>query len=48
MKEAGNLLDRPYLCRTGDATPMFTDAEFERRFRMRRTTNDTASRTEDE
>jgi hypothetical protein len=41
MKEAGKFLDRQYLCRTGDATPMFTDAEFERRFRVPRTTYET-------
>jgi hypothetical protein len=41
MKEAGNLLDRQYFCRSGDATPMFTDAKFERRFRMSRTTYET-------
>jgi hypothetical protein len=38
MKEAGNLLDRQYFCRTGVATPKFTDADFERRFRMPRST----------
>jgi hypothetical protein len=38
MNEAGNLLDRQYFCRTGDTTPMFTDAAFERPFRGPRTT----------
>jgi hypothetical protein len=28
MKEAGNLLNRQYFCRSGDATPIFTNAEF--------------------
>jgi hypothetical protein len=41
MKEAENLLDRQYFCRTGDATSMLTDAEFERRFRMPRNTYET-------
>jgi hypothetical protein len=41
MKEAENLLERQYLCRTGDATPMFTDAEFERRYRMPRNIDET-------
>jgi hypothetical protein len=41
MKVAGNLLNRRYFCRTGDATPMFTDAEFERRLRVPRTTYET-------
>jgi hypothetical protein len=41
VKEAGNLPNRQYFCRTGDSTPMFTDAEFERRFRMPRTTCET-------
>jgi hypothetical protein len=41
MKEAGNLLYRQHFCRTGDTTPMFTDAEFERRLRMPRTTYET-------
>jgi hypothetical protein len=41
MKEVGNLLDQQHFCRTGDATPMFTDAEFERRFRMPRNTYET-------
>jgi hypothetical protein len=41
MKEAGNLRDRQYFCRTGDATPMFTNDEFERRFRIPRATYET-------
>jgi hypothetical protein len=41
MKEAGNLLDRQYFCRTGDATPMFTDAVFERPFRRPHTAYET-------
>jgi hypothetical protein len=41
LEVAGNLLDRQYSCRTGDATPMFNDAEFERQFRMPRTTYET-------
>jgi hypothetical protein len=41
VKEAGKLLNRQYFCRSGGATPMFTDAEFERRFRMPRTTYET-------
>jgi hypothetical protein len=50
MTEAGNLLDRQYFCRTGDATPMITDAAFERRVPQaaHNLRNDTASRTEDE
>jgi hypothetical protein len=41
MKEAGNLLDRQYFSRTSGETPIFTDAEFERRFRMTRSTYET-------
>jgi hypothetical protein len=41
MKDVGNLLNRRYFSRTGDATPRFTDAEFERRFHMPRTTYET-------
>jgi hypothetical protein len=41
MKEAGNLLNRQYFCRSGDATPVFTDAEFDRRFLMPRATYET-------
>jgi hypothetical protein len=41
LKDAGNLLNRQYFCRSGDAMPMFTDAEFERRFRMPRTPYET-------
>jgi hypothetical protein len=38
MKQCGYLLDTQYFCRTNDATPMFTDGEFERRYRMPRNT----------
>jgi hypothetical protein len=41
MKEAGILLDRQYFCRTRNAIPIFSDAEFERRFRMPRETYET-------
>jgi hypothetical protein len=41
MKEAGNLLDRQYFCRNGGAVPIFTDAEFERQFRMSHSTYET-------
>jgi hypothetical protein len=41
MNEAGNLLGPQYFCRTGDATPMFTDAAFDRWFRRSRTTYET-------
>jgi hypothetical protein len=41
MKVAGNLHIRQYFGGTDDATPKFTDAEFERRFRMPRTTYET-------
>jgi hypothetical protein len=41
LKETGNLLKRQYFCRTSDATPMFTDPRFERRFRKPRTTYET-------
>jgi hypothetical protein len=45
MKEAGNLFNRQYFCRSGDDTPMLTDADFERRFHMPRTTYETIRST---
>jgi hypothetical protein len=41
MKEAGILLDRQYFCRFRNVIPIFSDAEFERRFRMPQDTYET-------